>query len=322
MDKLLKGNKRPWIIGGIIVVGAIILWSLIGGSKSSASTVVTSGPSEALQAANLQASTMLAAQQMDAQGQIAIATLQHNAQAMALEAQLKSVEHQSQIQLAGLGAEERLGMASIGAAERQAALQHSTQLEMMQMQGEMQMYYDSQAAAIELARIDANVATAQYGLAAQVALGEQAAAVSQGQTAAMVAMAQYQAELAAMQTQAATHVELSRIDANKEIEFAQSRERTKGQSKSLLGSVVGGVLGLFSEPGMKTKIVQRGGADEHGLNNYSFEYARGVPSAPWREQVGLMAPEVQEMRPDLIIPTPRGRMVNYNGLEYKGAQLV
>ena len=88
-----------------------------------------------------------------------------------------------------------------------------------------------------------------------------------------------------------------------------------GLGGSLLSAAgaAGGFGALFSEPGMKKNIKPMGMRPD-GLGLYEFEY-KPETGLPGGRQVGVMADEVQEMRPDALGPTVAGaRTVDYGRL--------
>lgn len=118
MSKILGAltNKkyRPFIIGGAVIIGGVVLFAMLRGSGSATGNAVatSSGPSEALQAAGLQAQT-----------QLAIAQLQSNVESTRLATELEAfmfgkqkdtelaiyqTQGATNIQLAGIQAQENI----------------------------------------------------------------------------------------------------------------------------------------------------------------------------------------------------------------------
>lgn len=87
-----------------------------------------------------------------------------------------------------------------------------------------------------------------------------------------------------------------------------------GISKGIgLAGQIGGAALAFSEPGMK-KDIKPLGVRPDGLGVYAFKY-RPETGMGGQQQVGVMADEVQALRPDALGPTVGGaRTVNYDAL--------
>ena len=236
ISKLAKSVKKPrfWLIGGAIIVGAIILFSLMRGSSSQSASA--SGPSEALQNARLQAETQLALQQSNIQGQVAIASMQANAQMRELEATLKALELQGAVDM------------SI------ANMQQQLLLEQLAADREINMRMISSQEAMLFANLEASVARDQIAANAMIAQQEMLAQISMSQIAANVAIAQ---------ANNAASVQLAQTQAG-----AQKSSNKYG----FLGGLVGGVLSLFSDVRAKQDIEWVGISDS-GNNIYSYSYA-------------------------------------------------
>lgn len=81
-----------------------------------------------------------------------------------------------------------------------------------------------------------------------------------------------------------------------------------------LAGQIGGAALAFSEPGMK-KDVKPLGVRPDGLGVYAFKYRKGA-GMPGGEQVGVMADEVEALRPDALGPQIGGnRTVDYGRLD-------
>lgn len=85
---------------------------------------------------------------------------------------------------------------------------------------------------------------------------------------------------------------------------------TIGSTLSGIGSAATGIAaiaGMFSDRRVKTDI-RRVGTLDNGLAVYAYRYAWGGPM-----QIGVMADEVEQVRPEAVSTTPEGiKMVNYD----------
>lgn len=85
----------------------------------------------------------------------------------------------------------------------------------------------------------------------------------------------------------------------------QKYQAELGQHQSMMGGLFGlgsSLIGLFSDARLKTDI-RRVGTLDNGLGVYAYRFKDGGP-----EQIGVMAQEVAEMRPEAIVHDPSGYM--------------
>jgi hypothetical protein len=162
-------KKNPVMFGVIFVVFGLLLWLLInrGASGGSGSTTyVASGPSEALQAANLQAGTQIQLAQISANSA-------NNQAAFQLEALSQQIEGQSAI----AALEMQFRTLELAASERMTALQTNASLAALQAQLNTQaaMTESNNAFALDYAKTaqDAAVATVAINAALQRDLSAQ-----------------------------------------------------------------------------------------------------------------------------------------------------
>lgn len=214
-NEVKKGTKSPWILGGLIIVGGIVVFAIarnMGGGGSSVE-YVQSGPSEALQAAQLQANTALMGQQYQAQAQIGLATIQAQAQATEVAAQLAAQKalYETQLAVADL----------TSGRELQAILsqnQSAASIQAMQIQSQQQMFNAQLQSDYNRDALAAEAMTAQASLNAQLQtnLASISAASVAEQTRALTAQnalnAQLQQNLA--QISATSQTQQAQINAD------------------------------------------------------------------------------------------------------------
>lgn len=293
----LFAPERRWILISVIVgIGAIILFNLLPrGGSGGRSQVVQTGPSEQLQAAQLQAQTALAqsAQSaqvqlnaqatelaaMELQGQIALAlgTLDAETQDNAIMAQLAAMQEQTN---ANLGIAQMNAEINLAEIESERAMQErmlSSQETMMNIQAEQNIARDMLFAQLQ-------------------------AQQSADETARTMAMLQAQRDV--QLTGIYAGVENNRIDA--EIERAEldaadrandraARSRDRGNRWGFAGSLLSAGLALFSDVRLKENVEWLGVRDD-GLNMYGFNYAGDKT-----RQAGYMAQEVQTIAPEAYL---------------------
>lgn len=281
---LFKNKKaRPWLIGGVIVVAVLIFMMLRGGGSSQAQ-VVSSGPSEALQAAQLQSAT-----------QLGMAQLQSNTAAAQTAAELQAFMY---------GKDADLKLAELQAGAAQYALN---------VQGQIQMAGIDAQRSIALAQEN----TALFGVAAQrdvqLAGFEAQQNIAASQYSFLTSQQSYAAQREMAQIASQEKIQLAQIDAQ--------RYGVKQQSKSNnLGTVVGGVLGvlsIFSDvrtkknitwTGIETeKLPQNLGVQE--LNTYAYQYRGDWSGANW---AGYMAQDLEQIGSPAVSRTSRYLTVNYD----------
>lgn len=102
-------KKNPVMFGAIFVVFGLLFWLLINrGGGNAATQYVQTGPSEALQAANLQAATQIQGAQIQASSQNAIAAYQLEAMTRQLEGQQSIAALELQYKTLELAVSERM----------------------------------------------------------------------------------------------------------------------------------------------------------------------------------------------------------------------
>lgn len=329
--------KNKWVlIGG----GAIILFALLMGGKSGASS---SGGTAQPTDAQVAAQTQLALAQIGAQtqanannaqfaiaqqqGQIDIAKtqLQFDLSKYAIDAQAANDALQANtsrdIQLAQIASSDRQAMASINAQEQMTKWQLDQATANTQIITDFQMQYAEAAnqTNIQLNQIQANLVNNQLianrdvtlaGLATQEQLASIAAGLQRD-----VTYSNNQTQQAVYATMSNAQVEQTRIQATNETERAriQAGVEKKKSSNGLIGGIVGGVLGLFSDRSLKSDVIKVGEYNDGlGIYHYRVPWAEGV-------QHGVMADEVRAIRPHAMGPKIAGfDTVNYRAIGYHG----
>jgi len=282
---LLKNKKaRPWIIGGVVVIGIVVFMMLRGGGSNASAQTVSSGPSEALQAAQLQAST-----------QLGIAQLQANNAATQTAAELQAFMYgkDADITLAGLQSD----------AQRYA----------LGIQGEIQMAGINAQQNIALAQEN----TALFGVAAQ-------RDVSIAGLAAQENIAQSQYSFLSQQAQFSAQREMAQLASNERVSIAQinaGNQANKRQSTSTnLGTIAGTVLSafaIFSDVRKKRQITWTGIETEklpqnlgvRELNTYAYRYRGDWSNGDW---AGYMAQELENIGSPAVSRSSRYLTVSYD----------
>lgn len=325
-------NKWVWIGGAVVI---IIVMAASGGGSASVSTA--SGPSDAEVAANRDI-TLAQMQQQAAQNaantQLAIATQQGNIDlaGRTMEAQLAQYALDNQLAVQSLQANTArdIQMADIQSSERQniAAINSQMQIAKMtldqqtmntQLNTEFQLQYAEAANAtqVSLAQMQAQLVSNQVaanrdvtmaGLATQEQLAAINAALQRDVTYSTNATMQ-----AVMASSAAAETERLRITETQRTE--QMRIQGSAQKKSakygMIGSIAGAIGSIFSEPALK-KNIKVVGQRPDGLNIYAFDYIDETGAYGMNNHLGVMADEVQKLRPDALGPNILGlRMVDY-----------
>ena len=161
-------KKNPVMFGVIFVVFGLLLWVLInrGGGASGSTQYVSSGPSEALQGAQLQAGTQVQLAQIQAQTQNAGGAFQ-------LEALTRQLDNQAML----AGVEMQYRVLELGASERLTELQTGASLAALtaQLSANRDMAADNNAFALGYAKQanDAAVQTVFINSMLQRELGSQ-----------------------------------------------------------------------------------------------------------------------------------------------------
>lgn len=124
-------KQNPVMFGAIVVgVGVVVYMVASKGAPASSTTTVASGPSEALQAAGLQASTQVQLAQIQAAGGNSAAAIQLEALSRQIEGQLALGALEMQYKTLELASSERLGSLQVEASlsALQAQLDNSAAL--------------------------------------------------------------------------------------------------------------------------------------------------------------------------------------------------
>ena len=293
----LFSPERRWLLITVIVgIGAIVLFNLFprgGGGQRGAP--VDTGPSEQLQAAQLQAQTQLAQSRQAAQVQMS-----------QQQAELASRELEAQVALALGDQRADLEGAAIAAELQAIREQSNTQVAIAGLQAETQLAQIESQEARELALISSQEAMfeaqAESQLAQQMLFTELQAQQSADETARLNAMLQTQRDVAIYEE--AAEVERERIEA--ETDRLNIREQARVQdnqsSRGFWGNVIStgaGLLGgLLSDMRAKENIEWIGVRDD-GVNLYSYTYEGGT-----FEHAGPMAQEVEALYPHLVYDDP------------------
>lgn len=139
-------KKNPVMFGVIFVVFGLLLWVFLNRGSGGSTSYVTTGPSEQLQAANLQAGVAVQMKQIDAQ-------MSNNMGAMQLEALTRQIEGQQSIavlemqrSLAELASNERMGELQITASLTALQAQLNNSLAITEANNQFQVDYATIAA--------------------------------------------------------------------------------------------------------------------------------------------------------------------------------
>lgn len=301
-------KKYRWIlIGGLGVILLLIIFSRRGSSAGGRSGIeyVSSGPSEQLQLAAMQAGTALSAQQNELralefqgqtqlalnaqaiQGELALAGMDYNARNEALAAELAAINAQLTTQQnlatieAGVRREETQAFRDVNLA----SIASTQDMFAMQIQGAMHersVYADIMNTAaltardVELTRLYVGRDVDLAGIDANVTLG------------------------------------LDRNATDLAISRGQQSTQRRGQTLGVIGSVIGGIASIFSDVRVKNYIRQTG------------ETPDGLPWYEWSisgfTQAGVMAQEAMEFYPQNVSPHYTGLLtVDYGFLGNTGA---
>jgi hypothetical protein len=123
-------KKNPLMFGAIFVVFGLFLWLALNRGSGGTTEYVATGPSEALQAANLQAATAIQGQQIQASSQNAIAAYQLEAMSRQIEGDQSLAILEVQYKTLELAATERMtqGQTEASLLALQAQLNNSLSL--------------------------------------------------------------------------------------------------------------------------------------------------------------------------------------------------
>lgn len=317
-------NKWVWI-GGVGVIVVVMVASSAGGG-SSAGGVAASGPSDAEVAAqrditiatlNAQvqsnaASAEVAKINAQAQAEIATMSVQSQLQRYAIDAQTAiqnlSVTSSRDVQLADIASQERrettalnmnaqVAKWTLDQATANTQIQADFQLEYAEAANQTQMFLAQTMAETTAAQITASRDVTLAGLATQTNMAAINANLQRDVTVSNNA-----AQAAIYAGMAASQIEAQRISALAETERTRilAGVEKKKSSNSLIGGIIGGVLGVFSDPRLKRDIVPLGMRSD-GLGIYAYNYVWGG-----QPQIGVMADEVDLLRPDAAGPKVLG----------------
>lgn len=151
-------KKNPVMFGAIFIVFGLLLWFLMNRGASGGSTqVVQTGPSEALQAAQMQTGAAIQAKQIEAQTASALGAFQLEALTRQLEGQQSIALLEMQYRTAELAASERMNDKTTAASL--AALQS-------QLNAQTAMAESNNQYMIDYARVAAENATTQLAIGA------------------------------------------------------------------------------------------------------------------------------------------------------------
>lgn len=309
---------RPWLIGGVVIIGAIILFSLLGrGGRSQAATGGPAGPSEEAQIAMAQINAQLMATQLASQSEVAQASISaevanRQTEAALAAAQLQAnadvfaTEQASILEQQRVAANREVELASLTEATRREELYAQTAIQTAAITAESQMFFAQQAAATQQAFVTADIQKEAIRAQSDVAQANIAADMQR-------AYFESQADIAREQ-EATTRLAISRA---KRKHVASIVGGQPGQSiGSQIGGVLGGIGSFFSDWGGKEDIKWSGVKD--GYNWYTYN-EKGVLGIGGGKRHGVMA---QEMGNSMYVNKAHGMlMVNYAEMD-RGAPMI
>lgn len=295
----------------IVLIGGgslVLLWALFSGDQSS-SQQVASGPSEDFQIqmaalnnqsqqANNELAATLAIEQMRAGAQVALQT-----QAV-----------QGELALADLNAGVRQDELSVSLAALNA------QLDAQQYESTLNADIQRRSIEAQSQQVIASIQSNTDMFAMQTQAGIEQARMSNElvafQTAAQTQMFQTQLEAGVIEEQFERDIALAEIRSNEVLQldyqekaYVTERRRQKSENKnSWIGGIAKGIGSLFSDINTKENIKQIGETPK-GIPLYRFNY-KGNP----QEMFGVMAQELMQYNPSLVIHNPGALMVDYRGL--------
>lgn len=270
LSALTAKKNRTFVIIGLVAIGGFVLFSLLAGrGGGGGGQAVQQGPSEQLQMAQLQAQTQLAALQY--QGQISATQAQ-----LAAETELAGAQLMAQVQ------QEEIAASLAGLQSQLTAQTYIAELEAETSQ------------AINLATIEANRANTAQQISAQLAALEIDAArdveMERLQNEAMIAQRQIDAQIYSQQA------------------TLQYKAQKSSNKWGFLGSVAGGLLGLFSDVRVKENI-EFTGFLPNGLPMYRYNYVGDETP-----QAGVMAQDVEIFEPNAVLEIDGVKAVNYSAV--------
>lgn len=331
--QFVQKKENRWIIWvGAAIVGFILLMMIMRprAAQAASTQVVQTGPSEALQAAQMQAQTemagiqaSLAASSLQAQSALAVEELRAANEASAIQASLDALSIQAQ------------GADRASQRDYELALQQTASNERLQVQA---LEYD---VALQSANIQANLSSQQMQHEATLA-NTQILADTQRFFAQQSAVTQmYFAQQSAATQQAYLDLEAYEISAQENVALAQIEAQAAYDQQALanqayglrrakrkhvpailagdspqLGTKTNSILGgIFSLGGILSDIRKKRGARQigervDGIPMYTYEYAgsEGV-------YAGVMANDLANISPEYILHTNRGTAVDYIAMD-------
>lgn len=277
-------KNRKWLIWGGIALGIFILFMLFSrGSASASSGEGSSGPSEALQA-----------KQMEVQAQLNLASMQFAAQEAAgmREVAMLAAQLNNQLEVADL--------------------QSARQLEAMMIQSEENRYLADRQFAATMAQITSQEHIAIAQMEAQAARDEIAAQVAIENTRLMaemnVAALNAQANQTMAMLQAQVDMEAIRASAGVQQAAISADAQKHGSTMGMIGNIVGGLFGLFSEARLK-KNIRYEGETSAGVSRYSYEYLGSS-----QRHYGVLAEEAERVSPGAVYRDGGYLKVDYGSL--------
>jgi len=156
-------------------------------------------------------------------------------------------------------------------------------------------------AALQAAQIGAGVQLNSDNLSAQVAMRSldvnRELGLSEIEAGRQTSLAGINAQVEGLRIQTMGQVETNRIIASGQ-QAAASAQRSSSRN-NLLGGIVSGIFGLFSDERLKENV-HRIGTSDAGYGIYEFNYKGDT-----RRYRGVIAQEVRQYRPNLVIEDKR-----------------
>lgn len=260
LKALTSKKNRTFLIIGLVVIGGVVLFGMLrGGGGGGSAQVVQGGPSEQLQLANLQAQTQM--QAMQYQGQVSLAQAQLQADA--------------ELEVAGRMADLQQQELQVSLVALQSQLAQQTYIE--ELRGEREVM-------LTLATLDTQRELTGLQISSQEEMFrmQELSRIEQQRLTNELVLGQRQIDFQISQDQQQTQLQ---------IEQAQQKTQQKSSKNSLFGSIIGGVLGLFSDVRLKENI-RFSGFLPSGIGLYTWNYVgddtpRGGPIA---QEVALFNP--------------------------------
>src|SRR5690606_19746950 len=178
---------RPFLIGGLVIIGLLVLLSLAGRGKSASAGASASGPSEALQAkmidAGLQGAAIqasLTAASIQANADVAQAQLAADVEARNIDASLAAAGLQAQadvyatekaaeLQTLQIEASRDVQLSTLAEATRREEIYAQTTIANASILADTQKFFAAQAAETQFAYLQADIMKEQIGANVQIA---------------------------------------------------------------------------------------------------------------------------------------------------------